>query len=66
VEVSGKVGSMKALVMERVMVILIRWLLRKGRILETTQEVLFEVFDVGILFLEAFDVGRLVLEDLNC
>jgi hypothetical protein len=31
----------------------------------TTREVLFEVFDVGTVFLEVFDVGTLVLEDIN-
>jgi hypothetical protein len=56
---------MRALVMGRVMVILIRWLFRRGRVLGMAQEVFFEVFDVGTLFLEVFDVGTLVLEDLN-
>jgi hypothetical protein len=43
---------MRALVMGRVMVILIRWLSRRGRVLRMTHEVFFEVFDVGTLFLE--------------
>jgi hypothetical protein len=51
-EVLGKVGSMRTLVMGRVMVILTRWLFRRGRVLGTAQEVFFEVFDVGTLFLE--------------
>jgi hypothetical protein len=52
---------MRNLVMGRVMVILIRWLFRRGRVLGMTHEVfkgVFEVFDV-------FDVGTLFLEDLN-
>jgi hypothetical protein len=65
VEVSGKVGSMRALVMGRVMFILIRCLFRRGRVLGTSQEVVFEVFDVGTFFLEVFDVGAFFLEDLN-
>jgi hypothetical protein len=52
VEVLGKVGSMRTLVMGRVIVILIRWLFRRGRVWGMSQEVLFEVFDVGTLFLE--------------
>ena len=51
--------------MGRVMVILTRWLFKRGRVLGMTQEVFFEVFDVGTLFLEVFDVGKLFLEDLN-
>jgi hypothetical protein len=50
---------MRTLVMGRVMVILIRWLLRRGSVLGTTHEVFkggFEVFDVGTLFLE--DLNR--------
>jgi hypothetical protein len=47
---------MRALVMGRVMVILITWLFRRGRVFGAAQEVFFEVFDVGTLF----------LEDLNC
>jgi hypothetical protein len=43
---------MRALVMGRVMVILIRWLFRRGRVLGMAQYVFFEVFDVGTLFLE--------------
>jgi hypothetical protein len=56
---------MRALVMGRFMVILIRWLFRRGRVLGMAHEVFFEVFYVGTLFLEVFDVGTLVLEDLN-
>jgi hypothetical protein len=56
---------MRALVMGRVMVILIRCFFRRGIVLGTTQEVFFEVFDVRTLFLEFFDVGTLFLEDLN-
>jgi hypothetical protein len=56
---------MRALVMGKVMVILIRWLFRREMVLGMAQEVFFEVFDVGTLFLEVFDVGKLVLEDLN-
>jgi hypothetical protein len=56
---------MRALVMGRVMVILIRWLFRRGRVMGMIQEVFFEVFDVGTLFLEVFDVGTLFLEDIN-
>jgi hypothetical protein len=57
-KVSRKVGSMRTLVMGRVMVILIIWLFRRGRVLEMTHEVFkgefeaFEVFYVGTLFLE--------------
>jgi hypothetical protein len=50
---------MRALVMERFMVILIRWFFRRVRVLGMAQEVLFEVFDVGTLFLEG---GTLFLE----
>jgi len=60
-EVSRKLGSMRTLVMGIFMVILIRWLLRRGRVLGTTHEVFkcdFEVFNV-------FDMGTLVLEGLN-
>ena len=49
---SGKVGSIRALVMGSVMVILIRWLFRRGRVLGMAHEVFF-------------DVGTLFLEDLN-
>jgi hypothetical protein len=49
---------MRTLVMGRVLVILIRWLFRRGRVLGMAQEVFFEVFEV-------FDVGTLFLEDLN-
>jgi hypothetical protein len=47
--------------MGRLMVILIRWLFRRGRVLGTTHEVLkggFEVFEV-------FDVGTMCLEDIS-
>jgi hypothetical protein len=44
--------------MGRVMVILIRWFFRRERVLGMTHEVFFEVFEV-------FDVGTLFLEDLN-
>jgi hypothetical protein len=37
---------MRTLVMGRFMVILIRGLFKKGRVMGTTQEVFFEVFDV--------------------
>jgi hypothetical protein len=60
-EVLIKVGSMRTLVMGRVMVILIRWLFKIGRVLGMTHKVSkhgFEVFEV-------FDVGTLVLEGLN-
>jgi hypothetical protein len=49
---------MRTLVMGRVTVILIRWLFRRGSVLEMAHEVFkggfeaFEVFDVGTLFLE--------------
>jgi hypothetical protein len=56
---------MRALVMGRVMVILTRLLLIRGRVLGISQEVFFEVFDVATLFLEVFDVGTLFLEDIN-
>jgi hypothetical protein len=56
---------MRALVLGRVMFILIRLLFIRGRVLGTTQEVFFEVFDVGTSFLEVFDVGKLFLEDIN-
>jgi hypothetical protein len=55
---------MRTLVMGRFMVILIRWLFRRGRVLGMTHEMFkggFEAFEV----LEVFDVGRLFLEDLN-
>jgi hypothetical protein len=58
VEVLGKVSSMRAFVMGRVMVILIRWFFRRGWVLGMTQEVFFEVFEV-------FDVGTLFLENIN-
>ena len=58
-------GNMRALVMGRSMVILIRWLFRRERVLGMAQEVFFEVFDVGTLLLEVFDVGTLFLKDLN-
>jgi hypothetical protein len=61
VRVSRKVGSMRNLVMGRVMVILIRWLFRRGRVLGTTHE----VFKGGFEVFEAFDVGTLFLEDIN-
>jgi hypothetical protein len=60
-EVSQKLGSMRTLVMGRFMVILIRWLFRRGRVLRTYHEVFKGVFEV----FEVFDVGTLVLEDLN-
>jgi hypothetical protein len=52
---------MRTLVMGRVMVILIRWLFRRGRILEMTHE----VFKGGFEAFEVFDVGTLFLEDIN-
>jgi hypothetical protein len=61
-EVSRKVCSMRTLVMGRVTVILIRWLFRRGRVLGMAHEVVkggfevFEVFDVGTLFLEDLDI----------
>jgi hypothetical protein len=61
VEVSIKVGSMRTLIMRRVMVILIRWLFIRGRVLGMTHEVFKGVFEV----FEVFDVGTLFLEDIN-
>jgi hypothetical protein len=52
VEVSRKVGSVRNLVMGRVMGILIKWLFRRGRVLEMAHEVFFEVFNLGKIFLE--------------
>jgi len=60
-EVSRKMGSMRTLVMGRVMVILIRWFFRRGRVLGTTHE----VFKGGFKVFKVFDVGTLFLEDLN-
>ena len=51
--------------MGRVMVVLIKWLFRRGTVLGMAYEVffeVFEVFEVGALFLEVFDVGTLFLE----
>jgi hypothetical protein len=56
---------MRAVGMRRFIVILIRWLFIRERVLGTTQEFFFKVFDVGTLFLEVFYVGTLVLEDIN-
>jgi hypothetical protein len=63
-EVLRKVGSMRTLVMGRVVVILIRWLFRRGRVLGMAHEVFIGGFEVFEVF-EVFDVGTLVLEDLN-
>jgi hypothetical protein len=52
VEVPIKLGSMRTLVMGRVVVILIRWLFKRGRVLGTTHE----VFKGGFEVFEAFDV----------
>jgi hypothetical protein len=49
---------MRNLVMGRVMVILIRWLFRRGRVLGMAQELCFEVSEV-------FDVETLFLKDIN-
>jgi hypothetical protein len=54
-------GSMMTLVMGRVMVILIIWLFRRGRVMGMAHE----VFKGGFEFFEVFDVGTLLLEDLN-
>jgi hypothetical protein len=55
---------MRILVMGKFMVILIRWLFRRGRLPEMAHEVFkggFEAFEV----FEVFDVRTLFLEDIN-
>jgi hypothetical protein len=49
---------MRALVMGRAIIILIRRLFIRGIVLAIAQEMLFEFFEV-------FDVGTLFLEDIN-
>ena len=61
VEVLRKVGSMRTLVMGKEMVILIRWLFKRVRVLGMTHE----VFKGGFEVFEVFEVGTLFLEDLN-
>ena len=59
-----KVGNMRTLVMGRVMVILIIWLFRRGRVLGMAHEVFkggFEAFEV----FDGFNVGTLFLEDIK-
>jgi hypothetical protein len=57
-KVLRKLGRMRTLVMGRVVVILIIWFLRRGRVLGRAHEVVKGGFEV-------FDVGTFSLEDLN-
>jgi hypothetical protein len=52
------VARIRTLVMGRVLVFLIGWLFRKGRVMENSHQLVMCGFDV-------FDVGTLVLEDLK-
>jgi hypothetical protein len=52
---------MRTLVIPRVMVILIRWFFKRGRVLETTHE----LFKGGFEIFEIFDVGTFLLEDIE-